>query len=147
MKEEFKNYLREINKTEPIIEHIEKIYTESTKLLDDEEIVDIFVNEVFDKENIKTDTSLVFFTDKSVMEAKNFILFDRDLDYVNFTNKIVYYSVKYKDFDLKEAIVNSWLQIYVKFSSDIRLELSAIGKNCEYAINLLNKYIKPNVIL
>ncbi|MDD5361997.1 MAG: hypothetical protein PHN88_07680 [Ignavibacteria bacterium] len=144
MKEECIEYLRKVNKTDPIIKHIIEIHDEYCKILEDEIIVDVFVCEDFNKDNQKEDTSLIFFTSKGgLLEAKNYILNDRDIDYVKYLDKVDYYQIQYRNYDLEYITDSSWMKVLVKLSNGIRIYLYAIGKNCEYLTCLLKKYFVP----
>lgn len=145
MNTEFKTYLQSINKTQPIIDHIEKIYNECKILLGDEEIIDIFLCEDFNNEGLEKDTSLFLFTGKSILEAKDYILNERDLDYSHYLKKFVYYDIQYKECDLRNFTDESWIKIKAIFDYEVSLFLTAIGMNCKYLMNTFEKYIKPNL--
>lgn len=138
------DYLDNLNITNILRERIEYIYKFFEEICPDE-IVDIFITDYLKENESKEYESLWFFSTKYAMEAKNFTTKD-DYDISPIKNRIHYWSIKMENYNYQNATKTS--RIFSKFRVDATLncELKASEENCDYLKDIIQKYVKPNLM-
>ena len=143
MNDEFIDYLESIGITGNLIERINSIYTFYTELIP-EEIEDIFITDYIKEDGSREYENLWFFSEKHIVEAKQFILID-DFDFV--TNKMIYWHLTKKEYDFNTANEESRLTLSCKLlHSDRWTTFKAAKENCDKLKSVFKKYIMPNMI-
>ena len=143
MKEEFIKYLESIdvanafwNKIEMIYEFFEEIYPD--------EITDIFIEDYIKEDGLREYESLLFFSKKNCMEAKQFIT-KEDFDVTPIEKRIFYWSIKKQNYDFKKATEKSRLHLIFHLDTGVTGEAKAAKNNCDYLREIILKYVVPNL--
>jgi hypothetical protein len=138
MKKEFINYAEEIGLTAPFIEKVKDIFNfySSTGL---GEIVDIFITDYIAEDGTRRYESVWFFSEKYIMEAKNF-LFEDDFDIAPFKRRVKYWNVKMLDYDFIKATEKSRLTLFISMDTGLVCKLKASKENCDYLNKIMRKY-------
>jgi len=143
MREEFTKYLESIGITKALCERIETIYKFYQERCPDE-ITGIFITDYMKEDGSREYENLWFFSEKFVMEAKQFITKD-DFDLTPIKKRVFYWKMQKQDYDLKKATEKS--RLYLEFSLDtgIRGVFKAAKENCDYLREIILKYVAPNL--
>lgn len=141
-------YFETIGIREPIQKRIEAIYGYFESLVPNEEIIDVFVNDIVQTDGTRTYEALRFYTEKRSFLASNFINADdfkigaegRVFEVVN---------LKSENYDFKRATAKSRLNITGHYST-MRLHgpgmyLHGSGENCDYLIKIYHKHVLPRL--
>lgn len=143
MKENFEDYCKSIDLTDPIIVRIRSVVDFfSVKL--GITIEDILITEYIKEDGGRVYESIWLFSDNYCMEAKSFLDND-DFDMVLHLNNMVYWSVKKQDFEFDTPNENSRLFIRAQTKNLVDLNLKASKNNCHYLKEIFLKYILQNV--
>ena len=133
-----------IDQNSPTGERIKSIIDYYGTLYDNNELKDIFISEVTQKDGNRTYTSLWLIYNNRICEAKNFLT-EFDLDSVFYSlDDIRYWNLKFKDIININEPKNSdraYLSISMK-QSETSAEFQASQLNCKYLVNIFNKYFK-----
>lgn len=143
MLEKFSDYLGDLPLTNVIKNRIGEV-AELNNKIKNIDILDIFICELKNDEGERTYTSLWFFTDKYLIECKNFLsanCFDR----TPYTGLINYCSMESIEFNLDEASEKSSVKIYFTMQTDVSGNIIATEKNCVHALKIYQKYILANL--
>lgn len=142
----FETYLNEININPSIRSRIEDILDISKKILNEEEILDIFVSD-YVTINSREYESLWIFTERYISEVKNFrsdYNFDMILRCAGFSYANIIFD-KY-DYKAKEASDLSRMKLSAVYSKkNITCIFKASGVNCRYLQEIFEKYFRANV--
>lgn len=138
-------YLSAIKATEIVKQSVDKCLKDVENLYNIK-FDDIFINTKLDAGAIVY-SSLWLFSDSAVTECKSF-LNQKNYDLAIFKNNIEYVETKMKEYSVDgEASDNSSVLVSASFcQGDISLDLSAIGSNCKFLVEMSKKYIYPNMI-
>lgn len=143
MKTEFKDYLKDINMSDILVERVMEVFN-FYQLVHANEITDIFVTDYLKEDGERVYESLWFFSQGYLMEAKGFMSKD-EFDMSPLLKCVSYWSLEKKNYDFQKATVKSRLFIKIKFSElDINAQFKASKENCDYLKNIFHKYILPN---
>lgn len=144
MNAEFIDYLNNLNITETLQKRIEYIY-EVFEVMCSDEIVNIFVTNYIKGNGSKEYENLWFFSTKYAMEAKNFIKTD-DFDITPIKNRINYWNIKMENYNYQNATQTS--RLFLTFKSNVHIDFTfkASEKNCDYLRDIIQKYVKPNLV-
>jgi len=143
MKKEFIKYLESINITKAYCKRIETIY-EFYKDMCPDEITGIFVTDYITEDGAREYDCLWFFSEKYIMEAKQFITKD-DFDIAPIQNRIVYLASKKQDYDFKKATEKSRLNVKFDMDTQVGCTFKASNENCDYLKEIIFRYIVPNL--
>lgn len=143
MLDQFEDYLGLLPLTKTIKSRINSCLTLNSKIIPDD-ILEIFISDIKDKEGARTYTSLWIITDKYCMECKNF-LSQYDFDVINYKNNLRYCSIKFKDFDLETATESSSLTVSCAFTDQGGANYMATGTNCLKAYDIYKNYFVKNI--
>ena len=144
MREEFIEYLKSIGLAEALCERIETIYEFYNSGICPDEITGIFVTDYITGDGTREYENLWFFSEKYAMEAKQFIKED-DFDITPIKNRIQYWRIKKQDYDFKKATEKSRLYLIFALDTGVRGEFKASKENCDYLIDIILKYVLPNL--
>ena len=143
MKKEFIKYLESIgvanalwNKIEMIYEFFEEIYPD--------EITDIFIEDYIKEDGLREYESLLFFSKKNCMEAKQFIT-KEDFDVAPIKKRIYYWTIQKQNYDFKKATEKSRLYLRFELDTGVTCGVKAAKENCDYLRKIILKYIVPNL--
>lgn len=139
----FNKYLEKITLTKIVKGRINEVLLMNQKIYN-EEIRDIFVCEMKNKEGARSYTSLWLFSDEFCFECKNF-LNSFNFDKTPYSSKLDYCSIEIIEFDLKEPNEKSIVNIHFEFRISLAGDLIATESNCLSAIEIYKKYIIPNL--
>ena len=145
MKKEWHKYLISLGLEEPIISRAKKLL-EIYQEICNEDILDIFVTEYMDREGKRNYESMWFFTEKAMMEAREFV-YEDDLDYTIYGNNIIYWRMKKENYDYKKCTTESRMSIEFSLKVRIIATLRASGNNCKKLKDIFKKHIACNVIM
>ena len=143
MKGEFITYLESIGITKALRKRIETIQ-EFYRGMCTDEITGIFVTDYIRGDGAREYENLWFFSEKYLMEAKQFISQD-DFDIAPIQSRISYWTIQKNDYDFEQAAEKS--RLYLKFNIDIGIvaAFKASKENCDHLKNIMLKYIRPNL--
>lgn len=144
MKTEFRDYLKRIGATEPVINTVENIYKNCAEICP-EEIKDIFISEYVGEEGQRIYENAWFISEKYLMEAKNFTN-SENFDLVSFSKKINRIKINKRDYELKNANTKSRIELSGIISVLITLEMKASKENCDQLMKIIKKYFVPNIV-
>ena len=144
MNTELIDYLNNLNISDILQNRIEHIY-ETFKEMCPDEIVDIFVTNYIKENGSKEYENLWFFSSIYTMEAKNFITID-DFDITPIKNRINYWNIKMENYNYQSATQTSRLFLKFRLAADVNCELKASEENCDYLKDIIQKYVKPNLM-
>ncbi len=142
-KQKIENYSNSLSLTSVIRDRINTLISLNAKIIDSD-ILDIFISEIEDDEMNRTYTSLWFFTNKYIIECKQFQTVN-DLDIMLYREKIHYCKIMFREFDSFVATEKSFVKIYCGVNNDMKINLLATGKNCEKAFEIYQKYFVNNL--
>jgi hypothetical protein len=144
MNREFVDYLKAIGMSEILVKRVETLCDFCRKNCPDE-IKDILVTEFLKEDGVREYQSLWFFTERFVMEAKNFISLD-DIDMMLLHKRVSYWQIKKQDYDFETTTDKSRLYIAVSVENmNIGCDFKASKENCEYLKRIFRKYIMSNL--
>jgi len=103
---------------------------------------DIFISDYVKEDGTRAFESLWLFSKNYVYEAKNFLTED-SLDCL--PNRICYWELKKRDYDLKNYSMQSRMNLKTNFRPEYRGEFKASGVNCNYLVMIFTKYFKAQV--
>ena len=110
-----------------------------------DEIVDIYVGDYIKEDGTREYETLVFFSDRFLVEANEFIIQDK-LMIVPIKNKIKIFRIEKKDYDFIKATEQSRLSCeFIRVGAERAFEFRAARENCDNLKNIILKYIKPNL--
>lgn len=140
MKEEFYNYLRNINISEVAQKKVEEIYNEILLLYNNIDIKDILITNLINNDSIEYQ-SLWLFNEDFAIECKNFLSQQEDFDLCPY-NEIIYYNIKKSNYKLNGPISpNSNVSITILTNNGrASCNLIATGVNCTHVIKISQKY-------
>jgi hypothetical protein len=143
MIEQFDDYIGTLPLTKVVKDKIEEMLILNSKIKKFE-IKDIFVCELKNEEGARNYTSLWLFTDKQVVECKNFLA-TYDFDITPLYKNIEYCSMSPVNFDLEKPSDKSIVKIHIQFNVRISGDIIATENNCLSALKIYQKYIIPNL--
>jgi hypothetical protein len=146
MKREFEEYLVAIQVPNALKARIETIL-EYIGAICDEEMVEIFVTDYMKEDGTREYENLLFFSNTFVIESKRFVT-DDDLDIALLKDGVYYFSVKTQSYNFQKATEQSRIYMKVMLTSgqpDLGLDLKGSKENCDYAMRLFQRSIKPLV--
>jgi len=142
MKQEFFTYLRNIEMSETLITRIESIWLFYEQLCL-EEINDIFVTEYTKPDGSREYQNLWFFSNRYLMEAKNFVTID-NFDMGSSAKRIVRWEIQKNNYDFNTVNPNSQMSLMVNYG-DFTCAFKASRNNCPYLQAIFKKYFQANV--
>lgn len=143
MEKKFIDYLENIGLTKLYSERVIKIYNFYQENCP-ELIEDIFITDYITEEGLREYENLWFFSANYIMEAKGFIKND-DLDIDVLTGNVVSWRLMKDKFDLKEEPTDqSRMNLIVSLNRRSYCDLKASRENCQYLVEIFNRYVKPN---
>lgn len=113
------------------------------------DILDIFVgNYVSQPGNTEYD-SLWLFAKGLLVEAQDFADSDQ-FRLIPLRGNVSYFELKKRDFSFedepnRERIAQARMRVVLKIGSDIRCEINAARKNCQYLAQRVQHYVLPNI--
>lgn len=143
MREEFTKYLESIGITKALCERIETIYKFYQERCPDE-ITGIFITDYMKEDGSREYENLWFFSEKFVMEAKQFITKD-DFDLTPIKKRVFYWRIQKQDYDFKKATEKSRLHLQFDYDIAIQGDFKATKENCDYLREIFHKYVAPNL--
>lgn len=144
MNTRFITYLNEINMTETLQNRVETMYDIFNEMCD-EDIDDIFVTNYVEDDGTMVYENLWFFSDKYIMEAKNFPTLC-DLDITPIKNHINYWNIKMQKYDYQNATPTSRFFLTFRLNTMTDADFKSAGMNCSYLKCIIKKYVIPNQI-
>ena len=141
----YESYLEDIGfVSKPFVNRIKPLLDIASKMCPTE-ITDIIITNYIKNDLTIEFQSLWFFSDKYCLEAKEFLT-KVDLDIAFFFESVKYWNIKLENYNYKKAFANSKILLEVGLLQGVELEFRAEGRNCDYLRNIINKYIKPNLV-
>ena len=135
-------YAKSANIPLVILERMEGIWN-SYKLVYDVDVTDVFVSEYRNSEDTKVYENAWFFSEKHVMEAKNFIV-RSEVDILTIKNGVKYCKLTTEEYDFKKAAEGSRLRADIIFGGEslhqTSAELKATGLNCDCLRDIIKRY-------
>ena len=143
MSDKFKDYLGDLPLTKVIKDRVDEVIKLNTKIKSGD-FLDIFICELKDDEGERTYTSLWLFTDKHLIECKEF-LSSINFDVTPYVGIINYCSIESTEYNLDEVSEKSSVKIHFTMETKISGNLIATEKNCVHAFKIYQKYILANL--
>lgn len=145
MEDRIAEYLHEIDLA-VAYERVKRLY-EIAAVFCPEDILDVFISDYTSEETGRRNyESLWFFSERYVMEAKEFIDESKDdVDIAPIGRIINYLQIIKEEFDLSSATESSKLYVFFRTNEGITGRMKAEKKNCVKLIGILNGFIKPNI--
>lgn len=146
MKNNYIKYLDTLEVTQKTIRLALTDILEYGHIICPEKIIDIFISEYINTEDKQIYEGLWMISENYMMEAKTFRT-KYDIDIMKYSNSIKYVQFIVKDYDLKNASVNSSLTLkFTMKNIDMKGILKASGNNCDALYNIYEKYFKCNIV-
>jgi len=142
MKTEWVEYLESIGVKGPFLKRVEEVLDFYVKV-HPAEIQDIFVTEYMDKDGNRQYESVWFFSEASMMEAKQFLKED-DFDSAAAGKQVQYWRIKKEEYDFKQASAKSRMMLDFSLSSRVSGQLKASQENCDHLKSIFLKHVAPN---
>ena len=137
---DYRAYLSEIEIAGDLIIKIDRVIEFYQKILSDFKAEDIFVTDIISEDGAREYQNLWLLGPNIIAEAKRFNTSD-DFDFVKYDReKILYWNLKKKNFDLESFNDESRLDISVSYRSNISLSFKAARNNCIYLMEIMKKY-------
>lgn len=143
MKKEFIKYLESIGVANALWKKIEIIYEFYEEIYPDE-ITDIFITDYIKEDGLREYESLLFFSKKNCMEAKQFIT-KEDFDVTPIEKRIFYWTIQKQNYDFKKATEKSRLHLKFYLDTGMTGEAKAAKGNCDYLREIILKYVVSNL--
>lgn len=145
MNQEFIDYLKSIGMVDVLQQRVSAIYDFYEKVCP-EKILSIFVSEYIKKDGAREYENLTFFSEKSVMEAKQFLTGD-NFDFAPMGKRVFYWRIKKQDYDFQKATEKSRLNLRVNLSPTVMgyLLFKASKENCDHLKEVFIKHLLPNI--
>lgn len=141
MKQDFYEYLKNVNVSEAISTKVEQIYNEILSLYNNINIENMLITNVINNGSIEWQ-SLWFFNDSLAIECKNFLSPQEDYDIVPLNNRVIYYNIKKSNYSLFEEPKANSIAFFTILVNDGKTScnFTATGINCKYAMKVSQKY-------
>ncbi len=146
MEQKFEEYLKALGMKQPFIVRIENLLKLTKTLLPNLEIKDILVDDHFSQEGERIFDRLRLYSDNIGIVFLNFISEDKMI--MN-SLSLKYSTVMFelKDYDMIKATEKSRMVITgYSLGSDRVTTIRASAENCDYTLNIFNKYMRSRVI-
>ncbi|MEL4391006.1 hypothetical protein [Shewanella xiamenensis] len=142
MNEKIDLYLGILPLTHAVRERVKTVIACNQMIMDDE-ILDVFINDMKNSEGGKEYSSLWIFTKLFIIECKNF-LSENDFDIVPYVHNVKYSSVKSIDFDFVNVTDKSSMIVNCLLNT-VSCTFIATDKNCSELFRLYKEHIIPNL--
>jgi hypothetical protein len=147
MRDEFKQYLAALGMAQAFSERIDETISFGQFLCPDE-ITGLFVSDYRENDGTRVFPSLMMFSDRHVLEAKQFAKED-NVDIIPLKDNLVWIELKKENYDLQNATENSKFFLTGYFATDVGQSLSfslkGTGENCDYLAKIFRAFIEPNL--
>jgi len=144
-RKEFERYLKAIGITSKVfLDRIEIIYDMCCEMCP-EEIEDVFVTNYINSQKQVEYENLWFFSPSYCLEAKQFLQ-KYDLDITPIKERIRYWTITVDNYDFKQATADSKLSLQFELVQGVEAFFKSEGKNCGFLKNIIDKYVKPNLV-
>ncbi len=145
MKTTFKSYLEEIELSKTIINRIDELINLYEKHIP-EQIIDIFVENIYTEDGNNIYPGLIFFSDNFYMEIPGFIK-NNAIGIFPLKNKITAIQLSPENYSFDKCTGNSRLSVEFTLGLGLSVKLHSSFKNCNHLKNRLDKYIIKNIKL
>lgn len=145
MKEDFKEYLMDLDMKNTLIDRVEKIMMFFEEVYPAKDVEDIFVEEYITQHGSREYGSLQLFSNDLIFEAKNFAKDMDDFSYYPLNNHIKLIRITKEKYDFLKATPDSRFNLYFNIDSEVFYELKSTQENCDHLKTIFMKYIKPNI--
>jgi hypothetical protein len=146
MDDQFTLYLQSLGMGSVFIESIYRFYNCFLQIAD-EQATDLFVSEYVNDDGQRQFMGVCFFSDNFVYEVEDFVSDTPKMWIAKLTNNIAFIGLHAKNYDFKNATLasrlildSSWLQ-----GTTFGLTGKASGDNCTHLLEIVRKYLKPNL--
>ncbi len=145
MNPKFVAYLASLGVTAnlPLFKRVEQLVAFS-QTLGPELIDDLFISEWTNSDGMREWQSAWFFSPNYVMESKNVLGTEEQVDIMLISN-IPYCEIHKRGYDLQKATDDSRMMVEVMFSVGNRGRLRASKSNCDSLKRIFDTYLKPNL--
>jgi hypothetical protein len=143
MKNELIQYLKTISMSDALIARIQVVFQEC-QLICPEELISILVSEYIKDDDTREYEGLWLFSEKFIMEAKQFVTND-DFDLSVIKKNVTYCQITKKDFDFSKSSEKSRLSIQFSLSDNLGCSLKSSKDNCDYLMKIITMHVIPNL--
>jgi hypothetical protein len=147
MKEEFKNYLGEIDiSSETLLSRVESLLSHAAEICaQDDPIKTLFVCNSVLPDGTNQFGSLWFFSSRYLMEARDFQK-SYDIDLSGYQASVGYCRLISNSPDLAATTKESKMNLQLVLDYGTQCMLEAAGHNCSYLWKIYKDFIKPNIV-
>lgn len=110
-----------------------------------EEITGVFVTDYLNEDGTRQYENLWFFSEKCLMEAKQFITKD-DFDITPIKNIKSYIQIKKENYDFNKATEKSKINLTLGERFALECLIKASKENCDYLKEIILKYFIPELM-
>lgn len=136
-------YVKKLGGSEELVKKIELLKSLGTSLCP-EKIDDFFISEYKQQNGKRVLENAWFFSPKYVLESKQIIQKNLNIDLMCIEEFIDRCEIDANNYDFKKAIDESSLTVTTYMGPAVGL-LKATGFNCDILLNVVKKYILPNL--
>jgi len=137
-------YLEAIDMPEIFRKRVFMIYEFYHKICP-EEIKSVFVTDYLNEDGTRQYENLWFFSEKCIMEAKQFITKD-DFDIMQIKKITSYMEIQKENYDFNKATEKSKISLFFGLKIAIQCQIKASKENCDYLKEIILKYFIPNLM-
>ena len=143
MESTFIEYFNAIGLKGLFLERAAEIVDFYKNLYIEEKLESVFISEYVEAKGDRRYENLWIFAERSVCEAKNFLLQDH-FDSSPMRNSIIYWRISKENYNFKAATQQSRMVLEVEFAPHTRGVFKASSENCDFLRKILTEHILPN---
>ncbi len=150
MKQNIIEYLKSIGMGLVLIDRANTLHDQFVAItgITRESVLDAFVSEYVTEDGQRQYSKLLFFTDTEVCEIENFLSDTPIIWIAKITNNLGYVGLTPKEYDFAEESPASRLKLDCSWiqGTSFTFGIQASGNNCKPLLELVRKYLLPNVV-
>jgi hypothetical protein len=142
MKNEFLEYFKSIGIREPVFPRIETIMEYFSRLLPDEEVMDVYISDYVELDGARKYEDLRLIGKERSLIATDFMSKD-EFHIAKNMGRVVTLKIEAKDYDFRRATDKSRLHVWKFYPYQALGEYKASMNNCDYLMRICEKYLLP----
>lgn len=147
MDSKFSDYYKSLGMGKLLIKKMSALHDQINSIMGDQP-QDVVISEYVTEDGERQYTTVLLFTNKFVYEIENFISDSPKIWIAKLVKNIAYIALTPKDYNLMNVTKASRLNLECRWPQGLNfiLDIKTSGDNCKHLLEILNKYIKPNLV-